>query len=862
MGIYSKVMSWKSAYHTKRRKFDYSPHQRRGKSKTHLAYRLSLFAFFGVLALFLGAVVIVPILALGLPSPDKLAQDKGSATKIYDRNGILLYDIYSNQRRTPVKSEEMPKYLKEALVAAEDKNFYEHNGFDPTGMLRAVYSIVVHRRLEGGSTITQQLVKIVLLTSERTLPRKIKEFVLSIQIERKYSKDEILTMYLNNAPYGGTAVGVQAASETYFGKNARDLTLLESAILAGLPQRPSVYSPYSSKPDAYIARAKYVLKRMREDKYITQTQEEEAVKQLPNTKFVGKSASLKAPHFVLYVQGLLEDAYGANVLQSGLKVTTTLDWDLQQKAQQIVSEEIAKVENVHITNGAAVVIDPNSGQILSMVGSKDFNASDYDGQVNVTLSKRQPGSAIKPITYVTGLKKGFTTATLLMDVKTTFPGGVNQPPYEPVNYDGQYRGPIQVRHALANSLNIPAVKMLALVGIKDMLTTASDMGLQTLAPTKENMTRFGLSATLGGGEVRLLDLTNAYSAFANGGTRHNGVAILKVEDNKGKLLEEHKGSPGTRVLTEAQAFIISDILSDNEARSLVFGSNSLLKIPGKVVSVKTGTTNDQRDNWAVGWTTQVIVGAWVGNNDNSPMKKVASGVSGATPIWNRIIREALINKPDESFKVPDNIVQVDIDAVSGYLSHDGFPSRKEYFIKGTEPEEDPVHKMLKVCKNEGKLATPSQIAANDYDTKEYFIFKEEDPTADTGGENLWQKGILEWLTTQNDSRYNPPSDYCGSANPLNVDFISPQDKSQVNSNNIDVRIDANSTSDVTQIELQIDNGQKILLTDKPWRTTIPNVANGVHTLTAIATDSANHQSNRVITIGVNVSWDAIPTPTL
>ncbi|MBI2590655.1 MAG: PBP1A family penicillin-binding protein [Candidatus Blackburnbacteria bacterium] len=852
-------MSWKSAYHAKRRRTDYSSHRRR-KSRTHFVYRLSLLTFFGVLALFLGAFVIVPILAIGLPSPDKLSQDRGSATKIYDRNGVLLYDIYSNQRRTPVESSEMPKYLKEALVAAEDKNFYKHGGFDPTGMLRAVYSIVFQRRLEGGSTITQQLVKVVLLTSERTLPRKIKEFVLSIQIERKYSKDEILTMYLNNAPYGGTAVGVQAASETYFGKNARDLTLLESAILAGLPQRPSVYSPYSSKPDAYISRTKYVLKRMREDKYITLAQEEEAASQLPDVKFVGKSASLKAPHFVLYVQSLLEDQYGTNVLQSGLRVTTTLDWELQQKAQQIVSEEIAKVESVHITNGAAVVIDPNNGQILAMVGSKDFNASDYDGQVNVTLSKRQPGSAIKPVTYVTGLKKGYTASMMLMDVKTTFPGGTDQPPYEPVNYDGKYRGPVQLRYALANSLNIPAVKVLARTGIKDMLTTAYDLGLTTLEPTKENMSRFGLSATLGGGEVRLLDLTNAYSSFANGGTRHNSVAILKVEDNKGKLLEEHKEGPGTKVLTEAQAFIISDILSDNSARSDVFGPNSLLKIPGKTVAVKTGTTNDQRDNWAIGWTPHVVVGTWVGNNDNSQMKKVASGVSGATPIWNSIIREALVGKPDESFKIPENIVQLDVDAVSGYLSHDEFPSRKEYFIKGTEPEEDQVHKMLKVCKSEGRLATPSQIAANDYDSKEYFIFKEEDPTVQQGGENLWQKGILEWLSTQNDPRYNPPADYCGSANPLNVEFVMPQDKSQVNANSLDVKIDANSTSDITQIEVQVDNGQKILLTSKPWRTTIPNVANGIHTLTATAIDSENHQSNRVITIGVNTPWNATPTP--
>lgn len=816
--------------------------------------------------------VIFPILAIGLPSPDKIAEDRGSATKIYDRNGTLLYDIYSNERRTPIKFEDMPQTLKQATVAVEDKNFYRHSGFDPMGILRAIFNMATHNGIQGGSTLTQQLVKNVLLSSERTLPRKIKEFVLAIQIERKYSKDQILTMYLNNAPYGGTTRGVESASETYFGKSAKDLSLVESAILAGLPQRPSVYSPYSSTPDAYIARTKHVLRRMREDKYISAQAEEDVVKNLPNVKFVGKAASLKAPHFVNYVQSVVEEHYGASALSSGLKVTTTLDWKLQQKAQQIVSEEIAKVESQHITNGASVVIDPTTGQILSMVGSKDFNAADYDGQVNVAVALRQPGSAIKPVTYLTALKKGYTAATLLMDTKTTFPGGANQPPYEPVDYDGKYRGPVQLRFALANSLNIPAVKMLAKTGVKEMLTTANDMGLSTLAPTKENLERFGLSVTLGGGEVKLLDLTASYGAFANGGTHHSTVAILRVEDAKGKVLEEYKEDVGTRVMTEAQAFIISNILSDNDARTAVFGPNSYLKIPGKTVSVKTGTTNDQRDNWAVGWTTNVVVGAWVGNNDNSPMTKVASGVSGATPIWNKIIREALVGKTDTSFKMPDNIVQVDVDKVSGYKTHDGFPGRAEYFIKGTEPdEEDPIHNMLKLCKSEGRLATPSQVAANDYDAKEFFIFKEEDPTAAPGGDssassgqvNQWQKGITDWIATQSNPQYNPPTDYCGSSNPLNVDFVSPQDKQEVDTTDgtFIVRVTPSSTSAITQVQIQLDSNTPVLLTGSPWRTTLSNVTNGVHTMTATAKDSGGHESNRIITIGVNVPWNATPTPT-
>lgn len=853
-------MSWKSAYGARRR-IDYSRHSSRPrrKSKAHFFYRLGIFSFVGVLIIFIGGFILIPILAFGLPSPDKLAEDKGAATKIYDRNGTLLYDIYEDQRRTPVTFEEIPPFLRQATIAVEDKNFYKHGGFDPTGMLRAVFNIVIHHKLEGGSTLTQQLVKQVLLTSERTLPRKIKEFVLAIQIEHKYSKDQILTMYLNDSPYGGNTIGVESATESYFGKSVKDLTLVESAILAGIPQRPTTYSPYSSSPDAYIARTKHVLTRMREDKYINKEQEEEAVKELPNVKFVGKAASLKAPHFVAYIQTLLEDQYGAGALQSGLKVTTTLDWDLQQKAQQVVSEEIAKVETQHITNGAAVVIDPQNAQILSMVGSKDFNADDYDGQVNVTLSKRQPGSAIKPVTYATALKKGFTAATMLMDVKTTFPGGVNQPLYEPVNYDGEYRGPVQLRYALANSLNIPAVKTLALVGVKDMLATAYDLGIKTLEPTQSNMTRFGLSATLGGGEVRLLDLTAAYSGFANGGIRREPVAILKVQDAKGKVLQEYKEDKGTRVLTEAQAFIISNILSDNEARTAVFGPNSLLRIPGKTVSVKTGTTNDRRDNWAIGWTPNVIVGVWVGNNDNSPMKAVASGVSGASPIWNRIMRQSLSGKSNTPLSIPDNVVQAQVDTVSGYAPHDGFPARTEYFIRGTEPDaDDPIHKMLKVCKGEGRLATPSQIAANDYDSEEFFIFKEEDPTAQAGAENQWQKGINDWIVTENNPLYSPPSDFCGSSNPVNVDFVTPHDHDQVNSNSFDVRVEPNSTSDIVEVKIQLDSNSPVTVTAKPWKTTLENVANGVHTLVATAKDRDGHTSDRRITIGVNVAWNSTP----
>lgn len=859
-------MAWKSAI---RRRREHNQHyylhsSTRRKTKAKLFYRLGLFSFLGMLGVFIFFGLFLPIFAFNLPSPDKVVRREGFSTKIYDRNGTLLYDIFNDQRRTPIKLEETPEYLKQATVSIEDKNFYKHGGYDPTGMVRAVFNILINRKLQGGSTLTQQVVKNVLLTSDRNITRKLREFVLALQIERKYNKDEILTMYLNEVPYGGTAWGVQAAAETYFGKNVKDLTLVESAILAGFPQRPSAYSPYSTTPTAYIERTKGVLRRMREDGYITKDQEKEAAAALADIKFQPKGASFKAPHFVTYVQTVLEERYGqALIEQGGLKITTSLDWGLQEKAQAIVAEEIAKVEGIHITNGASVVIDPKTGEILAMVGSKDFAAENYDGQVNVTLSLRQPGSAIKPVTYLAGLKKGYTSSTLLMDTPTEFPGGEGQPPYAPVNYDGKYRGPVQVRYALANSLNVPAVKILAKVGVKNMLTVGYDLGFKTLEPTDENMKRFGLSVTLGGGEVRLLDMVASYSAFANGGQKFEPVSILKVEDSKGKVLEEFKAEEGKKVITEGEAFIISHILSDNQARSDAFGINSALNIVGRQVAAKTGTTNDRRDNWTVGWTPNLIVGVWVGNNDNSPMKQLSSGVSGAAPIWRRIMLEGMGGRPNESFEVPDSVVTAEVDKVSGYRAHDGYSSRIEYFIKGTEPDgEDPVHARVKVCKSDGNLATPAQVSAGEYDEKEFYVLKEDDPTDKSGVDNKWMKGILEWVNTQTDARYKPPRDYCGnSSNPINVQFITPKDHQQVNSNSFEVRVDPQSTSDIVQVEFELDGVKVATLTSSPWKVTMNDVKNGKHEIIARAKDKNGKEADGRAKIGVNVPWDATPTPT-
>ncbi|MDO8488408.1 MAG: transglycosylase domain-containing protein, partial [bacterium] len=714
----------------------------------------------------LGVVIVGTVAMVGLfayyakdlPAPDKVVRREGFATKIYDRNGKLLYDLFEGERRTLVSFDDVPLILRQATIAIEDKNFYKHGGFDIWGIARGLFRTLFLGRTQGGSTITQQLVKNVLLTQQRTITRKLKEFILTIQVERRYSKDQILQMYLNEAPYGGTAWGVQSASETYFGKPVSEISLAQAAMLAGLPQSPSRYSP--SAGDLYVSRAKEVLRRMREDGYISREEELTAADQVSHFTLATPSGLLKAPHFVFYVRQQLEERYGEHVVeQGGLKVTTTLDLDLQEKAQGAVSEEIEKVKSLKITNGGAVAIDSTTGQILVMVGSRGWEDPDYDGKFNVTTALRQPGSSIKPIVYLTGLQKGYTAATLLMDTKTIFPGG-DKPEYIPENYDGKFRGPILVREALGNSINVPAVKMLSLVGISDMMQTAYEMGLTTLQPTKENLARVGLSVALGGGEVKLLEMGSAYSAFANGGKRMPLVSILKVVNNDGQVLEEWKPPAPRQVIKPQEAFIISSILSDPKAREITFGPRSAINVAGHTIAVKTGTTNDRRDNWTIGWTANgPVVGVWVGNNDNSPMKEVASGVTGAAPIWRRIILAALAGKSDAPFTPSDGVGSLDIDTVSGFPAHDSFAAKQEFFIRGTEPSgADSIHKLVRDCNGE---------------QKEYFYFKESDPF-EKNGLNQWQAGIDAWLATQGDSKYHPPTgDGCNQSSQLWVTVAEP-----------------------------------------------------------------------------------------
>lgn len=653
--------------------FSYIHHRKRGRPRTaplriylhrkfHKLFKkifptpLRIGVALGVIlfALFLYSLFLV-VVSRDLPSPSSISLNSSPlTTEIYDRNGTLLYRIYEGRNRSLVKLSDVPQNLINATVAVEDKNFWGHPGVDFIGVGRAFISDAKGGNLQGASTITQQMVKNTLLTTDRTWQRKAKEILLSFWTERLYSKKEILEMYFNNVGYGGPAWGIEAASQTYFHKSAHELNLAEASYLAGLPASPTNYSPYGSHPELGKKRQEEVLSRMVEEGYITKIQAEDAKKE--EITFQPPTISIKAPHFVMYVRSLLSDKYGEKtVSQGGLKVYTSLDLGIQTMAEDIVSDQVASLSTLNVTNGAAMVTDPKTGQILAMVGSKNYWDID-GGNFNVTLAPRQPGSSIKPITYATAFKQGYSPGTTLLDTPTVFqnPWGES---YAPVNYDGAFHGAVTIRNALGSSFNIPAVKTLAMVGIPNMLRTAHDLGITTLNDTD----RYGLSLTLGAGEVRLIDMMTVYATFSQMGIKHDPTPVLKIVDSQGNIIEDNTQNPGVRVLPKGIAYMIDSILSDNSARAAAFGLNSLLNITGHTIAVKTGTTDSKKDNWTFGFTPNYVVGVWVGNNDNSPMNPaLASGITGAAPIWNAIMKN-LLGSEDIAFEKPSDVVIASVD---------------------------------------------------------------------------------------------------------------------------------------------------------------------------------------------------------
>ncbi len=604
-----------------------------------------------------------------LPRPSDIGKlNYPLSTHIYDRNGKLLYEVYHEQNRTPIRLRSLKPYIAQASIAIEDKDFYNHNGISiVSGVLRAVKDMVKTRTLQGGSTLTQQLVKSALLTPDRTVQRKIKEIVLALWTERLYSKDQILEMYLNQVPYGGSSYGIEEAAKTYYNKEAKDLSLDEAALLAGLPQAPTLYSPFTN-PELAIERRNDVLDRMQQYGYISKKDHDKAVQ--AKLSITTLNTTIKAPHFVFYVKSELEKMYGTKqVEEGGMRVYTTLDLDVQEQAEKILKEELAKVTNLNVSNGAILVTKPGTGEILAMVGSENYFNAPY-GAFNVTTALRQPGSSIKPLMYSVALEKGYTAATTIDDTPVTYPqlGGET---YKPVNYDGRFHGKITLRQALANSYNIPAVRVLNTIGVSDFVNQAKEMGITTW----NDPSRYGLSMTLGGVEVHMTDMATAFGVFANQGYRVNLQSVTKIEDYHGQTVFTAQ-TQKNRVMDAGVSYIISDILSDNFARLLAFGPHSALEIPGYKVAVKTGTTDEKKDNWTIGYTPDYLTAVWVGNNDNTPMNPyLSSGITGAAPIWNRVMK-LVLSRSDAShawFNQPETIVQKTC-----------YFGRSEYFIKGTE----------------------------------------------------------------------------------------------------------------------------------------------------------------------------------
>jgi len=769
--------TWKTHYLPRRR------HKDNGLALRLVGGLLLLFALVTtmvVVAGFGGVWAVYAYYSQQVPSAEEIGQRTISSfktTKIYDRTGEhLLYELLPPEGgdRTIVPLHRIPEHVRYATIALEDRTFYENPaGINIEGLLRAAINNLRGLPVQGGSSIAQQLIRNVVMTPEerysRTYTRKIKEVILAFELTRQYpgveGKDKILEWYLNTVSYGFPN-GIEAAAEFYFGKHAAELSVAEAAMLAHLPNAPSL-NPIDSPVEAK-QRQEVVLDQMYLQGYLT-AEETWAAKQEKLT-VVSKPFDIAAPHFVMYVRRLLEDKFGPEVVyRSGLRVYTTLDLDLQTQAERIAKEHVDSVRDSDVSNAAAVVIDAPTGEILTMVGSLDYFDAEIDGQVNVAMSERQPGSSFKPFTYVTAFAQGYTPATMIMDVRTSFPDDPN-PPYVPENHDRRFHGPVLLRQALARSLNVPAVGVLYWAGVKNVLDTAHRMGINTL-----NRDFYGLSLTLGGGEVTLLDLTYAYSVFANDGVmvgepvppedvrpgfrQLNPVAILRVEDAQGSVVYEYTEPRRQEIIRPELAYLITSILSDPNARLGTYSPDSPVNLSPDV-AVKTGTTTDYRDAWTMGYTTQSVVGAWVGNSDNTPMEGVY-GSRGGGPIWRGVMELMLERHPDVEFAEPPGLVWMEIDATSGLLPTEHTTrTRREVFVKGTEPTGyDNVHRAFRICRISGKRATDF-CPAHEVEVRVFEVYP---------------PGAGDWVREEQIPQ--PPTEYCDihgpSATTLEVAINQP-----------------------------------------------------------------------------------------
>ena len=777
--------------------------------------------------------------AQSLPDPNKLlSRSVPESTKIFSKDEKLLYEIHGEEKRTLVDLDQISEFAKNAAVAIEDKNFYQHRGISVKGILRAViYDVLSLKKSQGGSTITQQFVKNAILSREKSWDRKIREIFLSIAIESRYSKDEILKMYLNEIPYGGNTYGIEAASETYFKKNASNLTLAESAYLAAIPQSPTFYNPLGQNRSSLDTRKNTVLRAMREQGYITPEQEEQAKSEI--VAFQKSKTGIIAPHFVMMVQSYLSEKFGEKTLEEGgLKIYTTLDTKLQELAENAISAFAEKNQKQYNANNAALVaIDPKTGYILAMAGGKDYFGKSFpenckpgknclfEPNVNVAIAERQPGSSFKPYVYVTAFNKEhkMSPATMLVDVVTDF-GTFAGKNYVPQNYDGSERGPISIRQALAGSLNIPAVKVLSLIGVENAVQTARSLGITS------PLQNCGLSLVLGGCEVKLLDHVSAYSVMANMGVKNKQTAILKIVNKDGKTLEEYKPDPET-VLDPESVYELISIMTDNNARSFVFGSNSPLTLGERPVAAKTGTTQSWKDGWTVGFTPSLAAGVWVGNNDGTLLKKGADGVLVAAPIWNNFMKNALSGTPIENFTKPEGITEIVVDKISGKLPTSETPETKtEIFASFSVPTEyDNVHLRIKIDTLTGLKAdenTPPDRVAYQNIT----VLKSEQPNLPN-----WEAPVAAWAQANgyfySQNTLNPVQ----LSNNITLSFFAPQDGEVIFNLPLSGEVNVSSLSEINSIELKLDGETIATLTQAPYRFVIDkDIESGEHILAAKA----------------------------
>lgn len=751
---------------------------------------------------FLGALLVWASL-FKLPDLSNFSARKiANSSKIVDRTGeVVLYDINQGVRRTEIPLSEMGDNIKNASISIEDENFYSHNGIRPTSIIRAVWVNLTSRSLsQGGSTITQQIIKNTLLNTDKKFTRKVKEWVLALKLEKYFTKDQILEIYLNDNPYGGTIYGVEEASQAFFSKSSKDLTIAEAAYLAAIPQAPTYYSPFGKNKDKLESRKNTVLKKMNSLKYISDEQYDQAKNEVVvfNTQ---AQNSIKAPHFVFYILDYLQEKYGKDVMENGgYTITTTIDYELQKKAEELVLKNALQNEkSLNASNSGLLAIDPRDGQIIAMVGSRDYFDKNIDGAYNIVTAKRQPGSSFKPFVYATGFQKGYTPETILFDVETEFSTSCSSDPkscYNPDDFDGLFRGPLSIKSALAESRNVPAVKMLYLVGLDDALDMARTLGITGLG----DKSRYGLSLVLGGGEVSLFDMTSAYGVFANSGIKNRTTGILSVKDSKGNLVEEFEKNE-TQAIDKNIALNINDVLSDTQARAPTFGSTYNTSFGA---AFKTGTTNDNKDAWIIGYTPTVVVGVWSGNNDNKPMKKGGSAVSG--PTWKEFIQEVVKKYPTTAFEKPS--IDPDYQSLKPVLRGIWLGNKTVFIDKVTGKlatvdtpiearEERVITNVQDILYWVDKSNPRGPIPSNPYSDPQFSLWN-------SGVQSWWQENKYKYnITTENDL----PTDYENIHNNENKPLlqINGLPKTIKQNENINISIVNQNQYPITSIDIFIND---------------------------------------------------------